>query len=53
MLHALDEKQKSNPPETGSDKYRSLDSATFVGAGHFVVEDGAVWVEYKFSQVIV
>jgi RNA polymerase I-specific transcription initiation factor RRN6 len=40
--------------ETGSEKYAELQNGTFVGAGHFVKEDGkpGVVVEYKVSKVV-
>ncbi|KIW13603.1 hypothetical protein PV08_08793 [Exophiala spinifera] len=38
--------------ETGSEKYKALETAVFAAAGHFVLEDGAVSVEYKLSQVV-
>ncbi|KAL9107723.1 MAG: hypothetical protein Q9227_007438 [Pyrenula ochraceoflavens] len=38
--------------ETGSSKYRALESGVYVGAGRFVVqEDKSVVVEYRTSKV--
>ena len=39
--------------ETGSEKYKALETSVFVSAGRFVVEkDKPVMVEYKVSKVI-
>lgn len=38
--------------ETGSEKYKELETSVFVSAGHFIVEkDKPVVVEYKVSRV--
>lgn len=38
--------------ETGSEKYKELETGVFVGAGRFVVEkDKPIVVEYKVSRV--
>ncbi|EXJ77669.1 hypothetical protein A1O3_09898 [Capronia epimyces CBS 606.96] len=37
--------------ETGSMRYKSLEQALFVGAGRFVIKDGALSVEYRISKV--
>ena len=38
--------------ETGSDKYKALESGVFVAGGRFVVEQGKpVVVEYRVSRV--
>ncbi|KAF2736131.1 hypothetical protein EJ04DRAFT_463543 [Polyplosphaeria fusca] len=39
--------------ETGSKEYKDLENGTFVAAGHFVVEDKAIIVEYKVSKVVI
>lgn len=39
--------------ETGSSKYKTLETMAFPAAGHFIVEsDGSVVVEYKVSRAI-
>jgi len=38
--------------ETGSDKYKSLETMTFCAAGHFEVSGGDTVVEYKVSRVV-
>ena len=39
--------------ETGSEKYRALETGTFVGAGRFIVgKERPLFVEYKVSRVI-
>jgi RNA polymerase I-specific transcription initiation factor RRN6 len=40
--------------ETGGEKYAELQNGTYVGAGHFVKDDGkpGVVVEYKVSKVV-
>jgi len=37
--------------ETGSSKYKSLETTVFVAAGHFVKEGSDTIVEYKLSRV--
>lgn len=38
--------------ETGSEKYKALETSVFVAAGRFIVEkDKPVMVEYKVSKV--
>lgn len=40
--------------ETGSENYKDLENGVYVGAGHFVKEEGAkgLVVEYKVSRVV-
>jgi len=39
--------------ETGSDKYKDLELGVYIGAGHFIVEEGKpVIVEYKVSRAV-
>lgn len=39
--------------ETGDEKFKELETGTFVGAGHFVIEkDKPIVVEYKISRVV-
>lgn len=40
--------------ETGSDRYKELETSLFVGAGRFVIDEkkGRVSVEYKLSRVM-
>ena len=39
--------------ESGCDRYKSLETGIFVGAGHFVVDERGLSSEYKVSQVVV
>jgi hypothetical protein len=45
-------KQILTENQTGSAKYKRLETAVFAGAGHYIVEEGAVLVEYKLSQLV-
>ncbi|KAI4125977.1 MAG: hypothetical protein LQ347_005158 [Umbilicaria vellea] len=39
--------------ETGDEKFKELETSTFVGAGHFIVEkDKPIVAEYKLSKVV-
>ncbi len=39
--------------ETGDEKLKDLETGLFVGAGHFIVEEGKpVVVEYKVSKAV-
>jgi hypothetical protein len=39
--------------ETGSERYRALETGVYVGAGRFVVgKERPVFVEYKVSRVV-
>ena len=39
--------------ETGSERYRALETGVYVGAGRFVVgRERPVFVEYKVSRVV-
>ncbi|KAF2838638.1 hypothetical protein M501DRAFT_1004419 [Patellaria atrata CBS 101060] len=38
--------------ETGSSKFKSLETMVFVAAGRFIFEDGKITVEYKVSKVV-
>lgn len=38
--------------EVGSGKYKQLENCTFVGNGRFVVEDGKISVESRWSVVV-
>ncbi|KAL0639487.1 hypothetical protein Q9L58_001516 [Maublancomyces gigas] len=38
--------------EVGSGKYKELENCTFVGNGRFIVEDGKISVESRWSVVV-
>ena len=48
----VEDKRLTEWKQTGSAKYKALETAVFAAAGHFVIEDGNAGVEYKFSQVV-
>ena len=37
--------------ESGCERYKSLETGVFVGAGHFVVDERGLSSEYKVSKV--
>ena len=39
--------------ESGCERYKSLETGIFVGAGHFVVDERGLSSEYKVSKVVV
>ena len=38
--------------ESGCERYKSLETGIFVGAGHFVIDERGLSSEYKVSKVI-
>ncbi len=38
--------------ESGCERYKSLETGVFIGAGHFVIDERGLSSEYKVSKVV-